>query len=170
MAMSLVSTVTVGSGGAASMEFTNIVGTGKDLLLLVSARRDSSSGNSSVASLRFNGSTSGYTSRYLYGDGSSRFSASTSTNQLLLGEGTIPNETWTADTIGSLGIYIPNYAGATNKTISCDAVSEHNITEAYQNIVAGQWANTAAITSISFFLQSGGTINQFSTASLYIIS
>ena len=168
--MELVQTITVGAGGATQLLFNSIPQDSTDLLLLVSARRDSDSGYASVASLRFNGSTSDYTSRYLFGNGSSAASSSSSTNQLLLGEGTIPNETFTPDTIGSLAIYIPNYTSSSNKTVSCDSVSEAYVSEMYQNIIAGQWANTSAITSINFFLQSGGTINQFSSASLYKIT
>ena len=66
MAMTLVSTTTVPSGGAASIEFTGIAGTGKDLLLLLSAR-----GADSELRLTFNSDTgANYTHRRLQGNGS----------------------------------------------------------------------------------------------------
>ena len=59
----------VGSGGAATIDFTSIPSTYTDLVLKVSLR-SSASGEYINNRITFNGSTSGYTSKLLYGLGS----------------------------------------------------------------------------------------------------
>lgn len=160
----LISSVTVGAGGASSIDFTSIPGTYTDLCIVVSAR----SANADVSDwllVSFNGSTSSFTTRTLIGDTGS-VDSYTLANRL----GFINGNSATANTFGSMAVYIPNYAGSTNKSYSVEAVNETNSSSAgnsgRQTIVAGNWANTAAITSISL-LQFGGTIQQYSTAYLY---
>jgi hypothetical protein len=72
----------------------------------------------------------------------------------------------TASTFGNGEVYIPNYAGSTNKSMSADGVSENNGTEAYTDLIANLWSNTSAITSILLYPDSG-TWQQYSTATLY---
>jgi hypothetical protein len=102
--------------------------------------------------------------RFLLGTGSAVSStAQTSTYGLA---GYFNNANQTASTFNNAELYIPNYAGSTNKSFSVDSVNENNATLVDTAIMAGLWANTAAITSISIagFSQS---ITQYSTASLY---
>ena len=69
----LIETVTVGSGGAASIEFGSIPQTYTDLVLVGSLRSTSTSSNTGeydAFGYRFNSSTSGYTTRNLQGNGS----------------------------------------------------------------------------------------------------
>ena len=117
--------------------------------------------------MRFNGSSSGYSNRFLNGSGSAASSGVYRTAEFYLGE----NEysTYTASTFTNSEIYIPNYAGSSNKSISTDSVTENNATQAYASLVANLWSNTAAITSITLF---GGTGNfaEHSTAYLYGVS
>jgi hypothetical protein len=47
-----------------------------------------------------------------------------------------------------------------------DSVQEDNQTEAYIDVVAGLWSNTAAITSLSIKSNAGSFV-QYSTAYLY---
>ncbi len=163
MTMTLVSTVQVGAGGAASIEFTGIPQTGTDLLVVFSGREPL---GTFIEPITFNGSSTGYSFRSLRGNGSAVLSQTQSNNLL----GFVVNQsTDTANTFSNCSVYIPNYSGATNKTWSMDGVNENNATTAYQYIVAGLWSNTAAITS----LQIGGggyTLSQYSTASLYLIT
>jgi hypothetical protein len=159
--MTLVSTVTVGSGGAASIEWTGIAGTGKDLLVLVSARHDSTS---SITEIRFNGSSADRTMRRLTGDGTNVFSG-TDTNIWARGA----RSDATASTFANASFYVANYAVAQNKSVSVDGLNENNATLANQEIQAGLWSQTAAITSVTLVPNSGNFV-QHSTASLYIIS
>jgi hypothetical protein len=165
MAMTLVETVTVGSGGAASITFSSIPQTGKDLVLLISPRSSNASLTVSTT-IKFNASSTGYSGRYLYGSGSSAASSSYSTTQGYLGDTNAASST--ASTFSNVLAYIPNYTGSTAKSFSSDSVMENNATEAYQFIYASSWSGTDAITSIE--LSNFGNFAQHSTASLYIVS
>lgn len=160
--MELISTVTVGAGGASSIDFTSIPGTYTDLVLVVSGRA-TASGNPSQQRIRFNGDTaSNYTTRTLQGTGSSANSVAFTTTYF--GGPNIVDSSFTANTFGNAIIYLPNYAGSTAKTISADVVQENNASTAYSEITAGLWNNTAAITSLTIY---NFTFAQYSTASLY---
>lgn len=161
MAMTLVSTVTVGSGGAASIEFTGIAGTGKDLLVLVSARHDSTS---SITEVRFNSATANRSMRRLTGDGTNVFSGN-DTNIWVRGG----RSDATASTFANGSVYVSNYAGSTAKSVSIDGVTENNAALANQEIQAGLWNDTSAVTSVQLIPNSGNFV-QHTSASLYIIS
>lgn len=166
MSMQLIATATAPSAQAA-LEFTGIAGTFTDLLLVLSVRGS----NSAVADellLTFNNNGSGYSSRELLGNGASP-SSNSGSGQAFIPRIWVPLSTATSNTFGSGQIYIPNYSGSTNKSISSDTVSENNATTAYQSIMAGLWANTAAITSIKVNFGSGNVVTG-STASLYGIT
>lgn len=157
-----IASVTVGAGGAASIEFTNIPATYTDLLLKFSLRGDIDSGTILVY---FNGSTSNLSSRQIYGTGSGAASNSSATDIRTWGG---QNQSlYTSNTFANAEMYIPNYAGNTNKSVSIDGVNENNATEAYTSLAAGLWANTSAITSIKL---DNNNFVQYSTAVLYGIS
>lgn len=162
MAMELVSTVTVGSGGATLIQFTSIPQTGKDLLLVLSGRN---TGNSAAFSIRPNGATTNLSARRLTGTG---VSVSSNTDTSLFGYVSVG--TATANTFGNTQAYFSNYTSAVAKTVSIDGVNEKNATEANQVIIAGLWDNSAAITSIDLVPLSSGTAVENTSASLYIIS
>jgi hypothetical protein len=160
----LISSSTVGSGGASSIDFTSIPQTYTDLLIKYSIRTT----GAAIATggfIKFNSSTTGYTYRRLEGTGAAAGSQNGSDRYAGVDTGTSA----TASTFSNAEVYIPNYAGSTNKSYSADSVSENNATTAYTWLVAGLWSNTAAITSISL---SDDTYNlgQYSTAYLYGIS
>jgi hypothetical protein len=167
--MQLVSTVTVGSGGAASIEFTSIPQTGTDLLLVVSARTDF--GNvTDFSDIRFNNNSSSiYSHRALFGDGSSASSASGSGSSSYQRD-RVNAGTSTSNTFSQQAIYIPNYAGSSAKSFSIDSVTENNATTSYQYIVAGLFNSTDAITSIRYTTAFSANYVAGSTASLYIIT
>lgn len=166
MTMKLISTVTVGAGGASSIDFTGIPANGTDLLILCSICNTSGYATDFLK-FRLNGDTANnYSYRTFYGNGSSITNdASTATNYAYAGE--INSDGSTANTFGNAAIYIPNYAGSSAKSYSSDAVTENNATAAKQWVLAGKWSGTAAITSLSIIASS---ISQYSTASLYTIT
>ena len=159
MTMTLVETITVGSGGAASIEFTGIDGTGKDLMLLLSLRN---SVDSPSATLSFNTGGS-YTRKRLLGNGSAASSDSASVD---LQSNTSVS---TANTFSNSSIYVSNYASSAAKSYSVDSVNENDDYLANQAIIAGSWTGTAAITSVELTPTSNNFV-EHSTASLYIIS
>jgi hypothetical protein len=156
-----IATVTVGSGGASSIDFSSIPATYSDLAILVSART-SYSGIEDYIKFQFNGSTSNLTAKYLYGNGSSVSSASASDNY-----NAIIGNTATASTFANSYFYLPNYASSNYKSFSVDSVGETNGTTVYSTLLAGLWSDTSAVTSIKIVPFQSGTFNQYCTATLY---
>jgi hypothetical protein len=154
----LIQTVTVGAGGAASVEFAAIAADYTDLCLVANIRN--TSGND--AFLKINGTTINFTSKHLNGTGSAASSFGRTDGFI----GHFNPSGSTGSTFGSMEIYFPNYASATNKSFSIDSVTENNATLANQFLTAGLWSNTAAITSITL-LAASGNLAYYSTASLY---
>jgi hypothetical protein len=158
-----IATVTVGSGGAANIEFTSIPATYTDLLLKVSARVTVADFADSLT-ITFNSNTGNiYNERVLSGNGSTVVSAAR-TSQSSWQYTLVPGSTATASTFGNFEFYIPNYAGSTNKSVSIDQVTENNATSASARLTAALFADTAAISSIKL---AASTITQYSTATLY---
>lgn len=168
MAYNLISTVTVGAGGASSIDFTSIPGTYTDLLVQFSTRGS----NASVyidTWIRVNGSSSGYLGKMVYSTTGTTTASATDSSGTQLSWGLSVAASATANTFSNGQIYIPNYAGSTNKTFSIEESGENNATAAEQQVVAGIWSNTAAVTQVSL-IPSTGTFVQYSTASLYGIN
>lgn len=159
----LIASTTVGAGGASSIDFSSIPSTYTDLVVKYSLK---SVTGLDIIRVRFNGSSTSYSYILLRGSGS----AAASFNQSTLGNSTYGYAGYTATTaanmFGNGELYIPNYAGSSNKSFSTDAVQEDNATTAYMAISADLWSNTAAINQITI---SGENYNlaQYSTASLY---
>ena len=158
----LISTVTVGSGGAANIEFTSIPQTYTDLLVKVSLRSDE---DNVTAFLEFNGSSSNLSQRFLQGSGSAASSGTSSLIHVMEDPSSA-----TANVFSSNEIYVPNYTGSTYKSVSIDGVTEKNATDAYARLLAGLWSNTAAITSLKITCTAAGDFVQYSSVSLYGIS
>jgi len=166
MTMQLIESVTVGSGGASSIEFTSIPQDGTDLLLVYSTRTDIDSSNN--IRLWPNSNSDNLFWRRLRGNGSGVSSDNGNPNNLNLQDGT-NTAGQTANTFANGQVYFANYTGSQNKALTADYVTENNATAAFQNILAGSWNNSAAITSL--FIQPGaGNWAQNSTASLYKIT
>jgi hypothetical protein len=156
-----IQTITVGSGGAASIEFTSIPQTYTDLKIVFSIRNTTTTINTTIM---LNGSSSGFTWRQLYGTGSGPATASASSNASL---GPLINvSTYTASVFANCELYFLNYTSSNNKSFYIDSVTENNATTSFQHFLSGLWANTAAITSITVTPDSG-SFAQYSTATLY---
>jgi len=167
----LISSVTVGSGGAANIEFTSIPATYTDLIIKLSARSNAAGVSNDLMYYRFNGdNTNSYIGRWLSADGSSTFSNSQTATAYGIPRYAIPAATATANTFGNLEMYIPNYAGSNQKSVSYDSVSENNSSTGYVNMQADLWQKTNAITSFAIFPYNGSLFLQYSTAYLYGIS
>jgi hypothetical protein len=153
------STVTVGSGGAANIEFTSIPATFTDLCVKISARTDVNGFRDLLIS--FNSNTASFTNKSLEGNGSA--ASSQSTARYL---GTVGGTNLTSSTFINSEAYITNYAGSANKSFSADTVGETNATTIYSTLSANLWSNSAAITAIGIAPSSGNFV-QYSTATLY---
>ena len=152
----------------ASITFSSIPQTFTDLYLVISGRL--SSANSEGLFIEFNGVTSGYSARDLYGTGSS---AASSTNPFgitsKLFVGSQASTAQTSNTFGVTTAYIPNYTSSNQKSVSADNIYENNATAAGQDVLAGLWTGTGAITSI-VITSNNGNLVQYSSATLYGIT
>ena len=147
------------SGSVSSIDFTSIPATYTDLCVKLSLR--SSTTDNVIMSI--NSSSTPFTYKLLEGDpGGSPTAASYNGTTGRIGNVVAA----TSNTFSSLDVYIPNYAGSTNKSYSADAVSEGNTVGTYPDLTAGLWSNTSAITALGFTLSSSNFV-QYSTAYLY---
>ena len=160
----LIATTTVGSGGAANIEFTSIPQTFTDLKVVMSARSntvDASSGY--YFDVFLNGVSANRSGRFLQGDGSLIASG------IYTPWGVYSSGDMTASVFSNGEMYIPNYTGSAYKSLSIDTVQENNATLSRAVLVAGLWSDTAAVTSITL-TAAAGLFVQHSSASLYGIS
>jgi hypothetical protein len=152
----------------ASITFSSIPQTFTDLYLVISGRL--SAANSEGLFIEFNGVTSGYSARDLYGTGSS---AASSTNPFgitsKLFVGSQASTAQTSNTFGVTTAYIPNYTSSNQKSVSADNIYENNATAAGMDVLAGLWTGTGAITSI-VITSNNGNLVQYSSATLYGIT
>ena len=156
-----ISTVTVGSGGAASISFTGIPQTYTDLIIKFSGRLATGTINS--ISMSFNGSSANFSNRYLQGSGAAAYSFSRSDYYLIH---MVNEANSTANTFSNVEITIPNYTSANNKSFSIDSVTEANATSESMALTAGLWSNTSPITSVTL-TGDANNLAQYSTATLY---
>lgn len=155
-----IATVSVGSGGAASIQFASIPATYTDLKLVYSTR-DDRGGTQNGVNISLNGSTSNFTNIGLQGSGSAtgsfaiaRFVAYNSASGS------------TANTFANNEIYFSNYASSNNKPFLSDSAEENDATTAYILLGAQLWSNSAAITTITLTPDTANFV-QYSTATLY---
>ena len=157
------STVTVGAGGAASIEWTGISSSYTDLLVKVSARDDRSGYAINNLVVNFNNTSTTYTGKQIYYANSG--SAASGNNYY----GSVPSPVDTASVFSSTDIYIPNYTSSNQKSFSIDDASEGDSTYFSVGFSAGLWNGTSAINQITLSALSANFV-QYSTATLYGIS
>lgn len=161
-----IATVDVGSGGAASIDFTSIPATYTDLILNLTGRFSSGAGFSLI---EFNGlgTSANFSNRILEATGSSATSFVAGNANYA---GALDGSGDTANTFSNTQFYIPNYAGSTNKSISFEAVMENNGATAYIDAGALLWSQTTAINAIKLKTHTGSYYAQYSSATLYGIN
>ena len=167
-----IASVTVGSGGASSIDFTSIPSTYTDLLVKLSIRNTSTQSTNQIY-VQPNSATTNLSSRILVGTGSVALSASYTSSSSIWGY--CSGNGSTSNTFGNSEFYFPNYASANNKSINVDSVNETNATDARQSLLAGLWSSTTAISSLKFLTQDNSTGDakdfvQYCTATLYGIN
>jgi hypothetical protein len=150
---------------ATSVTFSAIPATYTDLVLRLSLRASADGGPENVQ-ITFNGATSTYSSTYVQGTGSAAASSRYTGQAIIQFPNVINGTAYTADTFGSVEIYIPSYTASQNKPLSGIGASENNATGAFINATAALWSSTAAITSITID-QSGGNYAIGSSFYLY---
>lgn len=154
--------VTVGAGGVATVSITSIPSTFTDLCLKISAANTSASWID--WQIRFNSSSTSYTQRILYMNGSVVGNSIDNAIQ--------PRTPLSTDSWANVELYVPNYAGSNHKSTSQDIAWSRNTTGAgssFTGIEAALWASSSAITSIQI-VPTSANIAQHSTFYLYGIT
>lgn len=163
----LISAISVGSGGAANIDFTNIPQTYTDLKIVTSLRSNRNA-SLDIIGLTFNNTTANRSSIELFGSGTSAGSGNDASNMYM---SYCSAATDTGNTFNNGELYIPNYASTTIfKAPICNVVSESATSTAYQTSYANLWSDTAAITRVTIFPVLGSLFTQHSTAYLYGIA
>ena len=168
MTMKLISTITT-TGSQQIIDFTSIPQTYTDLMF-VASMRNSSTANDEIY-ITVNGSGGAGTAmnnRYLTGTGST-VSSATVLNAAALWQVMYQNGTSTANTFGSLQLYVPNYSLTGVKVFSTDSVAENNGSAARQVLIAQNLTLTPAVTSVQF-ISAATNFAANSTISLYGIT
>jgi hypothetical protein len=151
----LIASVTVGSGGALSVDFTSIPQTYSDLVLKVSIRNTGTDGNVviNLNSLTFRADIGN--ARNLLG-----VSGGSAISQTGAGPGysLYSNvNAHTANTFSSSEIYIPNYTSTNHKAMSSDSAQEDNSTDSIRGFLAILMTLTDPITFFSISSSSSAT-------------
>ena len=166
-----ISTVTVGSGGQASVTFSSIPSTYKHLQIRAIMRDQRATFGNSGQLFRFNSDTgSNYSWHNLQGDGSSA-SARNAINQASMSGNTSAASGAPTNDFGAMVVDILDYADTNKyKTIRMLSGVDVNGTVAsfggVIELMSGSWRNTAAITSVTI-LPSVANIVQYSSFALY---
>lgn len=162
-----IATVTVGSGGAADVEFTSIPATYAHLQVRILGRTNRSDQNGDFFQTTFNSDTgSNYSWHFLKGDGSSA-SATAGTTQSMMESNRVPGSLITTSVFGTIIIDILDYTNTNKYTTirSLGGFDGNGSGEIYLN--SGSWRNTNAVTSIKFTNSGSRTIQQYSHFALY---
>jgi hypothetical protein len=156
-----IATVTVPSGGASSISFSNIPQNFTDLQILLSARATNGSAHS-YASMTIN-SVAYASGRNIYGDPSWQTGSDTSAIF------TINGGTSTAGCFSNNVINVPNYTSGVNKITSVDSTWGYNNASTLFSFLATSTNTTDPVTTLSITAESAN-LAEYSTATLYGIA
>ena len=163
-----IATVTVGSGGSASAEFTSIPATYTHLQIRCISRSSVAGTGTNAHLIQFNSDTAGnYSNHTLRGNGSTVTvsAAANASNMLAWGS---PSTSSTANAFGGTIIDILDYAD-TNKYKTLRSLGGLDVNDTGSSLIvfsSGNWRNTNAITSIKLTC-ANPDYSQYSSFALY---
>lgn len=157
----------------AIIEFLAIPNTYKDLLLFMNLRAASTGGsNRETVSMKFNGSTSGYSQARAYAyDTSAAIAGDSSTSAGYISVASINNSSEASTFFSPVEVWIGGYAAANTKS-GTTKFAQIGSSATYWVSGWGHigWDNTTAISSMQIGIDTGGNFKTGSTAVLYGIS
>ena len=163
-----IASVSVGSGGAANVEFTSIATDWTHLQVRALVRTNRADYQDVVAT-QFNSDTgSNYSWHYLVGDGSAA-SANAGASQSYIWGGLIAGGSNGANTFGTYVMDVLDYLNSNkNKTIrSLSGTNNNDAGNGRILLMSGAWLSTNAITSIKLYPAFGTLFSQYSHFALY---
>jgi hypothetical protein len=150
---------------AATVTFSAIPGTFKDLVLRISARTNNADVNKTIR-VNLNSDTAGnYSATELRTNNGTTVFSARDTGVTYLNQYLVNGATSTSNTFGSLELYLPSYTANQKKPIGVFFVREDNATAADIYSTANLWQGTAAVSSIAI---SATTDNFVSGSSFYL--
>jgi len=161
-----IATVSVGSGGAANVEFTSIPATFTHLQIRGIAK-DDNTGSLDNLQMQYNGDTdANYKSHFLYGNGSVVGAGVGGGDSTMLGARVTGGNASYANIFGVFVIDILDYANTNKYKVhrSLSGHDENGLGEVF--FESGLWRNTNAITSIKLYAQDFNW-KQYSQFALY---
>ena len=152
------------ASSAASVTFSSIPATYTDLVIRWSARASTSGAGYQNTKITLNGATSGsITSQTWLQNVAGSASSSrwdTSYPGYFWFEFNTPSAGWTSNTFSSYEVYLPNYAGSTQKVGSVFGAAENNATNPYFMIASAvKNTTTSAISSIEIAVSSDNFVS-----------
>ena len=164
-----IQTVSVGSGGQASIDFSSIPATYTHLQLR-GIYRGSPAATYGGLRLRLGSSNTidtatNYSTHNVYGDGASAATGAASSSTVIY-TGTIPQASIAANIFGVAVIDILDYANTSKykTTRTLDGVDSNGA--GYAELMSGNWRSTNAVNTLTIFATSGNFV-QYSTFALY---
>ena len=154
-----IATTTLGSA-ASSIDFTSIASSWTDLRIVVV---NSSVSTNTNFTLRFNTTTTGYSTTYISGDGTTATSGRTTSQNKITFTSAVGLQTVQP---ALLEVDIFNYTGSTFKTVLGKLSANYNGSGGTE-LNVGLWQNTAAITGITILTGTAATYSAGTTATLY---
>jgi hypothetical protein len=161
-----IATVSVGSGGQATVSFTSIPATFKHLEIRYIVRADVADLDSALL-MRFNSDTaSNYSWHILRGSGSALYVDGAATNNNPLVASQVGNDS-TASAFGGGIINVLDYAN-TNKLKTARALGGFDANgSGYTQLSSQSWRSTSAVSSIQLTFSTGSGFKQYSQFALY---
>ena len=161
-----IATVSVGSGGSSSIDFTSIPSTFQHLQIRGIVRSNLSATAAGFI-MRFNSdSGSNYATHNLLGDGASTQANAYTSNTYIYPSDYAPAASATASIFGTMVIDILDYANTNKYKTSRNLFGTDLNGSGHVGIVSGVWMNTNAITSVSLKFTTSNAV-QYSHFALY---
>lgn len=161
-----ISTVTIGAGGSANVEFTSIPSTYAHLQIRIFGRSNRTSVVDAV-NVRFNSDTGfNYAEHWLYGDGSSAL-AYGSGGTSYISTARIAGDSAGSNVFGSIIIDVLDYTNTNKFTTIRSLGGTDNNGSGEVDFISGLWRNTNAVTSITLYPGTSTNWKQYSHVALY---
>lgn len=156
-----IATATVGSGGAATINFSSIPQTYTDLVVKISARNNETDNGASLR-VYFNGDTANTNVKELRAISSTPASYTITYAQA----GYVAADQTESNVFGTATVYIPNYTSSNYKSFSGEIILPSNV-EFYSVLSSRLWSSTSAINQVTIANSLSWTWAQHTTATLY---
>jgi hypothetical protein len=162
-----ISTVTVGSGGAASVTFSSIPATYTHLQIRGIAQSTRTGANRSDLLITFNSSSTGYAFHYFQGNGSaaSAFGVGSQTYGTVVSN-SVPAQDYTSQ-FGAVVIDILDYTNTNKNTTLRGLGGTDNNGAGAISLGSTLWNNTAAISTVTLTIDGAYNFTQYSQFALY---